>query len=208
MILEITQLLMSVKTDRLEAASEVKLALHHVKEDGNGGFTQLDLRNQRHLQNRTHHLRDKLDFVWTCRMLRRNQLACLNPSVYLFKIFQCVLCCTHRICLWYFCWQVQQHREYQLSASSLQCLLVSNNNFYVFWWAVYNFYFGGTISKALKRQDFYLRSANLQSFAQPQHWIQPNISESLVPVTKPGIKRRQLMNNQRRLRNTSSVMWQ
>ncbi len=41
----ITEITVSVKTDRLEAASEVKLALHHVKEDGNGGFTQLDLRN-------------------------------------------------------------------------------------------------------------------------------------------------------------------
>lgn len=43
------EVLISVQTDRLEAASEVKLALHHVKEDGNGGFTQLNLRNQRHL---------------------------------------------------------------------------------------------------------------------------------------------------------------
>lgn len=51
------------KTYPLEAACEVKLALHHVKEDGDGGLSQLDLRNQRHLQNRTHHLRDELDLV-------------------------------------------------------------------------------------------------------------------------------------------------
>lgn len=82
-----TRVLTPVNTDRLETASEVKLALHHVKEDGNRGFTQLDLRNQRHLQNRTHHLRDKLDLVWTCRMFRRNKLACLNPLDCLFKIF-------------------------------------------------------------------------------------------------------------------------
>lgn len=98
---EITQVLMSVQTDRLETASEVKLALHHVKEDGNGGFAQLDLRNQRHLQNRTHHLGDKPDLVWTCRMFRRNESGCLNPLDYLFKMFSvsflCFLCRTHRI---------------------------------------------------------------------------------------------------------------
>lgn len=65
---------MSVQTDHLETASEVKLALHHVKEDGNGGFTQLDLRNQRHLQNRTHHLGDKPDLVLTCRIVQKKQV--------------------------------------------------------------------------------------------------------------------------------------
>lgn len=193
-----------VKTDRLETASEVKLALHHVKEDGNRGFTQLDLRNQRHLQNRTHHLRDKLDLVWTCRMFRRNKLACLNPLDCLFKIFS-VSFFGSAFCLWYFCWQVHQHREYRLSATSLQSLFVSNSNFYVFLWGVYNFYFGGSISKSLY---FHLCSPNLQSFVQSQHWIEANISDSLVYVTKPGIKRSKLMNKQRVLRNTSTVRWQ
>lgn len=50
-------------TDPLEAAREVELALHHVEEDGDGGFTQLDLRNQRHLQDRTDHLWDEFDLV-------------------------------------------------------------------------------------------------------------------------------------------------
>lgn len=51
----------------LEAACEVELALHHVKEDGDGGLAQLDLGHQRHLQDWSHHLRDELDLVRTCR---------------------------------------------------------------------------------------------------------------------------------------------
>lgn len=33
------------RTHPLEAACEVELALHHVEEDGDGGLSQLDLRN-------------------------------------------------------------------------------------------------------------------------------------------------------------------
>lgn len=50
-------------THPLEAAGEVELALHHVEEDGDGGLPQLDLRDQRHLQDGAHHLRDELDLV-------------------------------------------------------------------------------------------------------------------------------------------------
>lgn len=50
-------------THPLEATCEVKLALHHVKEDGDGGLSQLDLGNKGHLQNWTHHLRDELYLV-------------------------------------------------------------------------------------------------------------------------------------------------
>ncbi len=118
------------------------------------------------------------------------------------------LCCTHRICLGYFCRQVQQHREYQLSATSSQCLFVSNNNFYVFWWAVYNFYFRGTISKALQRQTFICAPLIFRVWCNHSAEYSPT-SRSLWCLTKPAIKRRQLMNSQRRqLRNTSSVRWQ
>lgn len=50
-------------THPLEAAREVELALHHVEEDGDGGLAQLDLRNERHLQDGTHHLWDEFDLV-------------------------------------------------------------------------------------------------------------------------------------------------
>ncbi len=86
----ITEITVSVKTDRLEAASEVKLALPSCQEDGNGGFTQLDLRNQRHLQHGTHHLRDELDFVWTCRMLRRKPVN--MPGILQFIRLRSFLC--------------------------------------------------------------------------------------------------------------------
>lgn len=46
-----------------EAAGEPVLAEHHVEEDGDGGFAQLQLRHQRHLQDGTHHARDKLDLA-------------------------------------------------------------------------------------------------------------------------------------------------
>lgn len=42
------------------------LALHHIKEDGDGGFPQLWLRNQRDLKNGPHHGRDELHFVGAC----------------------------------------------------------------------------------------------------------------------------------------------
>ncbi len=123
------------------------------------------------------------------------------------RSFLCVLCSTHRICLWYFCRQVQQHREYQLSATSSQCLFVSNNNLCILVSCV-QLLFQRHDFQSSPKTDFHLCSANLQSLVQSQHWIQPNISESLVPVTKPAIKRCQLMNNQTWLRNTSSVRWQ
>lgn len=50
-------------THPLEAARKVGLALHHVKEDRDGGFAQLYLRDQRHLQHGAHHLWDKFNLV-------------------------------------------------------------------------------------------------------------------------------------------------
>lgn len=41
----------------------MELALHHVEEDGDGGLAQLDLRDEGHLQNGTHHLGNELDLV-------------------------------------------------------------------------------------------------------------------------------------------------
>lgn len=54
-------------THPLEAARKMKLALHHVEEDGDGGLAQLDLRNKRHLRDGTHHLRDEFDLVGSLR---------------------------------------------------------------------------------------------------------------------------------------------
>lgn len=51
------------KTHPLKAAGEVELALHHVEEDGDGGLSQLDLRDKRHLKDGTHHLWDEFDLV-------------------------------------------------------------------------------------------------------------------------------------------------
>lgn len=44
----------------------MKLALHHVEEDGDGGFTQLRLRDECHLQDRADHLGNELDLVLPC----------------------------------------------------------------------------------------------------------------------------------------------
>lgn len=52
-------------THPLEAAREVRLALHHVEEDGDGGLAQLYLRNQSHLQHGAHHLWDEFNLVST-----------------------------------------------------------------------------------------------------------------------------------------------
>lgn len=51
----------------LEASGGVEFTLHHVKEDGDGGFPQLRLWDQGHFQDRPHHLWDELDFMLTCR---------------------------------------------------------------------------------------------------------------------------------------------
>ncbi len=50
---------------RLKRASgaEVVLTLHHIKEDGDGGFPQLRLGHQSDLQHRPHHGWDELHFV-------------------------------------------------------------------------------------------------------------------------------------------------
>lgn len=45
------------------AGSEVVLTLHHVKEDGDGGFPKLWLRHQGSLQDGPHHGRDELHLV-------------------------------------------------------------------------------------------------------------------------------------------------
>lgn len=51
------------RTHPLEAAREVELALHHVKEDGDGGLPQLDLRDECHLQDGAHHFGNELNLV-------------------------------------------------------------------------------------------------------------------------------------------------
>lgn len=43
----------------------MELALHHVEEDGDGGFTQLRLGKERHFQHGADHFRDELDLVLT-----------------------------------------------------------------------------------------------------------------------------------------------
>lgn len=50
---------------RFERASraEVVLALHHIEEDGDGGFSQFRLGDQRDLQNGPDHGGDELHFV-------------------------------------------------------------------------------------------------------------------------------------------------
>lgn len=45
----------------------MELALHHVEEDRDGGLSQLDLGNQCHLQDRTHHLWNEFNLVLTLR---------------------------------------------------------------------------------------------------------------------------------------------
>lgn len=56
-----------LRTHPLEAAREMELALHHVEEDGDGGLSQLDLGNKRHLQDRTHHLWNEFNLVGPLR---------------------------------------------------------------------------------------------------------------------------------------------
>lgn len=60
-------------TDPLETAREVKLALHHVEEDGDSRFAQFDLWHKRHLQNGSHHLRDELDLVGTWKQIEEHK---------------------------------------------------------------------------------------------------------------------------------------
>lgn len=55
----------------------MELALHHVKEDGDGGLSQLDLRNKRHLQDGTHHLWNELYLVGP---LKRKQIVHINAE--------------------------------------------------------------------------------------------------------------------------------
>lgn len=43
----------------------MELALHHVEEDGDGGFAQLRLGKERHFQHGADHFRDELDLVLT-----------------------------------------------------------------------------------------------------------------------------------------------
>ena len=49
----------------LEASGGVEFTLHHVEEDGDGGFAKLCLWNQRHFQYGTNHLWNELDLVLT-----------------------------------------------------------------------------------------------------------------------------------------------
>lgn len=71
-----------MRTHPLEAAREMELALHHVEEDGDGGLSQLDLGNKRHLQDRTHHLWNEFNLVGPLRegggekTVSRTQLIC------------------------------------------------------------------------------------------------------------------------------------
>lgn len=49
----------------LEAPGGVEFTLHHVKEDGDGGFPKFRLRNQRHFQYRADHFWDEFYLVLT-----------------------------------------------------------------------------------------------------------------------------------------------
>lgn len=46
-------------------STEIELTLHHIKENGDGGFPKLYFRGQCDLQNGTHHGGDEFDFVGT-----------------------------------------------------------------------------------------------------------------------------------------------
>lgn len=61
----------------------VELALHHVKKDGNGSFSQLHFRNHGHLKKWTHHTGHKVDLVLACTF-------CTNTET--IKLSQMPLC--------------------------------------------------------------------------------------------------------------------
>lgn len=44
-------------------AAQIELTLHHIEENGDGGFSELHFRGQSDFQNGTHHGRDEFDFV-------------------------------------------------------------------------------------------------------------------------------------------------
>lgn len=46
-------------------STEIELTLHHIKENGDGGFPEFHFRGQCDLQNGTHHGGDEFDFVGT-----------------------------------------------------------------------------------------------------------------------------------------------
>ncbi len=141
-------------------------------------------------------------------MLRRNQLTCLNPSVYSFKIFPvCYAVHTGSVCDIFAgrCSSTGNINSLLLPRSVYLCLTTTF------------MYFGElcttSISEArfpkLSKTDFHLRSPLIfRVWCNHSAEYSPT-SRSLWCLTKPAIKRRQLMNSQRRqLRNTSSVRWQ
>ena len=44
-------------------ATQIELTLHHIEENGDGGFPELHFRGQSDFQNGTHHGWDEFDFV-------------------------------------------------------------------------------------------------------------------------------------------------
>lgn len=56
----------SASSHHVEVAisAQVELALHHIKEDGDRGLSELHFRGQSDFQNGTHHGWDEFDFVW------------------------------------------------------------------------------------------------------------------------------------------------
>lgn len=55
----------------IAVSAEVELTLHHVKENGDGGFPELYFGGQCDLQNGTHHGGDEFDFVGACNESKR-----------------------------------------------------------------------------------------------------------------------------------------
>lgn len=49
---------------KVAISTQVELALHHIKENGDRGFAELHFRGQSDFQNGTHHGWDEFDFVW------------------------------------------------------------------------------------------------------------------------------------------------
>lgn len=47
----------------IAVAAQIELTLHHIEENGDGGFPELHFRGQSDFQNGTHHGWDEFDFV-------------------------------------------------------------------------------------------------------------------------------------------------
>lgn len=63
-------------------STEIELTLHHIKENGDGGFAKLYFRGQCDLQNGTHHGRDEFDFVGTWNESKKIKIISLEVKRY------------------------------------------------------------------------------------------------------------------------------